>query len=119
MDKNHSENEIFYKKQEEYSGKIEVKHKEIQEEQKCECEDEIYKKIEEIVKKYSNACIYENNIKMTDDFESLGLNSLHYLKIVVEIESEFDIELDDENLDNKTFKNIENLYNYVKKLIKE
>ncbi|WP_297418081.1 acyl carrier protein [Clostridium sp.] len=82
-------------------------------------EDEIYKKIEEIVKKYSNAFIYEKDIKMTDDFESLGLNSLQYLKIVVEIESEFDIELDDENLDNKIFKNIENLSNYVKKLIKD
>lgn len=119
MKKNHSKNEIFYKKQEEDSEKMEVKFKESQEEENRESEDEVYKKIEEIVKKYSNVCIYEKDIKRTDDFESLGLNSLHYIKIVVDIENEFDIEFDDENLDNNTFKNIEYLSNYVKKLIKE
>ena len=43
----------------------------------------------------------DNNLSLTLDtkIESLGMNSISFIKILVEVEGKYDIELDDEELD--------------------
>ncbi|GGH62524.1 hypothetical protein GCM10008014_39050 [Paenibacillus silvae] len=52
-----------------------------------------------------------------DTLEYLGLNSLKFINIVVELEYEFDFEFDDEYLDNFKFSKIEDIIRYISKKI--
>ena len=57
-------------------------------------------KILAIINNYAESPVYENSINdicMRD----LGINSVNYIKIIVDLESEFDIEFDDDMLIDK------------------
>ena len=54
----------------------------------------------------------EQNITLNDfntEFSNLGIDSLDFIKIVVEIENEFEIEIDDEMLDINIIRNINSI----------
>lgn len=67
--------------------------------------------------------ILKRNINNPDEFEArasnngllsnLGINSLTYIKIVVEIESQFGFEFEDEDLNYEKFKTINDIVCYV------
>ncbi len=54
-------------------------------------------------------------ITMEASLESLGLNSLSFMSVVVKTEDEYDIEFEDDKLAN-SFKNVIELAEYVEKL---
>lgn len=78
--------------------------------------NEITKKIKEIIIK--NIPKLKTNMDQMDDnmdLFALGMDSLSSIKIVVQIELEFDIEFSDEDLNFETLHTINNLCQYVQK----
>ncbi len=54
-----------------------------------------------------------HNIGMNDDLEELGINSLSFIRIVVEIEEKFNLEFEDGDLSYEKFSTIEDIANYI------
>ena len=52
-------------------------------------------------------------LKENDDLTELEINSILFIKIIVSIENQFNIEFDDEALDYSKFVSMENLIYYV------
>ena len=52
-------------------------------------------------------------LKENDDLTQLEINSILFIKIIVSIENQFNIEYDDEALDYSKFVSMENLIYYV------
>lgn len=76
----------------------------------------IEKKIIEIFRVAINI---SKDINITPDvfINTLEVNSLNFLKIIVEIEDSFDIEFDDEELNFNRFNSIKDIAELVKKKI--
>lgn len=53
-------------------------------------------------------------LEQTDDFSKLEINSIEYVKLVVDLETAFDIEFEDEKLKAGSFRTIEDLCSYIK-----
>jgi acyl carrier protein len=73
--------------------------------------------IEELVRKIISAnCDYENvdEIDLDKNLQDLGINSVSFIKVVLAIEKQFDIEIDDENLIFEVFQTLRNIINYVR-----
>ncbi len=63
--------------------------------------DEVFKKIVDILNKYSKAEIKMENISMeTSILDELKINSARLVDIVLDFEDVFDIEVDDDDADN-------------------
>jgi len=54
-----------------------------------------------------------NNISLDMDFNSIGLDSITFIKTIVALESEFDFEFDDEMLLITKFPTIRSMVEYV------
>ena len=54
-----------------------------------------------------------DQIVLEDDLSSIGVNFITFIKIVVDLETEFDFEFDDEMLSYKSFPTINSLVEYV------
>lgn len=76
-------------------------------------EDEILGIVMEVVAKVLIKEIYEINSEITLD--ELGLNSITFVKIVVELEDQFDIEFDDDRLVMSKFKSLKEISEYIEK----
>lgn len=72
--------------------------------------NEIERKLREIFK---NNLDVEGEIGLEDNLGTIGLNSVSFIKIIVAIEKEFDIEFEDESLNYNVFKNIKELIIYI------
>ena len=57
------------------------------------------------------------NYNINSSFLDIGLNSISFIKLIVNIEKEFGIEIDDEYLDFTNVNNFETMYNIVYKII--
>lgn len=55
----------------------------------------------------------EDILKETDDLTEVGLNSLSFIKLIVEIENGFGIEFEDEDLDHSRFMTLTSLCDYI------
>ena len=79
--------------------------------------------IEERVKKLlvNNAELSKGFDEITndEDLSLIGMNSITYIKIIVAIEDEFDIEINDEDLDYRMFGNINKISELIKEMLKE
>ncbi|RCX09097.1 acyl carrier protein [Anaerobacterium chartisolvens] len=53
------------------------------------------------------------NLSSKDNLEVLGINSVSFIKIAVEIENEFGFEFEDEDLNMEKFPNIGTIVEYV------
>lgn len=73
----------------------------------------IEQKIKEILKADVESDIPIGEIGNEVALDSLGINSVNFIKFVVDIETEFDIEFDDNDLNFNNFKNIACLVDYV------
>lgn len=76
---------------------------------------ETIKKITDIVEKELDGV--EVIISADENLKSLGINSLNFIKLIIAIEDEFDIEFEDENLDYNQYSSLRQLAEYVDKLI--
>ena len=70
-------------------------------------------------------CNNLENISINDildnqnDLLKLGINSIVFIKIIVELEKELDIEFDDEMLDYQKFNSLDVLCDYVDKCLND
>ena len=77
-------------------------------------DDKILKIIQEVLK--ANNKDFDISIDM--DLKRLGLNSLTYIKVIVDIENELDIMFDDDELDIESFKTVGDFVERVKQICK-
>lgn len=76
----------------------------------------IAEKVIEIIKTHSEEEITQENI-LDLSFENGIINSLEFVSIVIELETEFDIEFDDDMLLISSYENIEQLVDYISKKV--
>jgi acyl carrier protein len=55
-------------------------------------------------------------VDINEDLGKIGINSITFIKIIVAIESEFNIEFNDEDLEHRKFSNIKSIITYVKSM---
>ncbi|MBU3198523.1 phosphopantetheine-binding protein [Clostridium estertheticum] len=79
--------------------------------------EEISLKILKIIKNNIDLKVNYDEIEFDDDLIQMGVNSLNYIKLIVYIEKEFEIEFDDENLAIKKYDSIKSLTDYVQENI--
>ena len=75
----------------------------------------IEEKVLQIIKTNIDLEDPSEEIGLEDDLLLLGINSISFVKIVVALEDEFDMEFDDEDLDYSLFRNANILIDYIKK----
>lgn len=76
---------------------------------------------ERVIEIITEKCDIDNideYLKNNDDLTPLSINSVSFIKLVVELENEFSIEFEDEALDYNKFKSLNSLCNYIKKMMK-
>lgn len=56
---------------------------------------------------------YDGELAEDEDLLFWGINSITFIKIIVAVEKEFDIEFDEEDLDYNLFRQLDKLVNYV------
>lgn len=81
-------------------------------------DDLIIKEIISIIVANTGTKILADDINMETSFDVLNLNSITFIKIIVNLESEFDFEFDDEMLVITAFPTIGSMVDYVKSKIK-
>ena len=78
----------------------------------------IYQDLQEIFEKVLNIRVTESNIN--EDFFSIStISSLEFILLIVEIETRFDITLDDEFLNMERVNTFEKIYNIIKGIHKD
>ncbi len=73
--------------------------------------------IKRLLAKYSEIGLEKDSVRNEDPLCELGLNSLSFIQMVVEIEQEFQIEFEMEMLGMDSFEKAENIISYVEALI--
>ena len=76
----------------------------------------IAEKIVEIIKSHSEKDLQQENV-LDLSFEDGIVNSLEFVSIVIELETEFDIEFDDDMLLISSYENIGQLVDYISKKV--
>lgn len=76
---------------------------------------DIKKKLIVIISTILKDSSVEEYLLNDDDLISIGLNSIKFIRLVVEIEKEFNLEFEDDMLDYTNFKSLEDLSEYVAK----
>ncbi|MDU4144979.1 MAG: acyl carrier protein [Clostridium sp.] len=77
----------------------------------------INEKLKSLVKKAANIDS-SINISINENLNNLGIDSLSFISLIVDIEYEFNIVFDDDMLLLEKFRSINDLANYIKILIK-
>lgn len=80
-------------------------------------ENSIVKNVIEMFKEILDA--QEQNIKISDTFEELEIDSILFIRLVVLSETKFEIEFEDEMLLMQKFPNVEVFANYIQKRYNE
>ncbi len=78
-------------------------------EDKCGVE----KKLIEILSKNAEFGDQAGNLRSEDNLAVLGINSVSFIKMAVEIENEFEFEFEDEDLDMDKFPTIGSVAEYI------
>ncbi len=74
----------------------------------------------EKIKRVVEEVIGENiDVKYDTKFESIGLNSIMFIRVVVALEEKFDIEFEDEYLDYEMYNTVTDFCAYVERLLNE
>lgn len=73
--------------------------------------------IEEIILEIIKKKLESEELQLSSKLDEIGIDSLNYVSIIVEIEEEFDIEFDDDLLVSSRFESIENIAQYVKESV--
>lgn len=80
---------------------------------------ELREKIIEIISANSEMDNANQYLHENDDLTKLGMNSISFIKMVVEIEGEFGFEFEDEALDYNKFTSLNLLCDYVKEMMRK
>lgn len=80
--------------------------------------NEIEVKIRRILQKNLETQFDVSKIGLDDELVTLGINSILFIKMVIEIESEFGVNFDDEKLDFYSLTTLASIIKYTEDLIK-
>lgn len=75
--------------------------------------------IKNIVSSHIDIAIEPSKMQNSDGLDYLGINSINFMRIVIELEEMYNFEFDIEMLDFEVYANLGKLIDYVKKLIEE
>lgn len=75
----------------------------------------VYEKIVEIVKRHLYEIAPEMEVTLESRLIDLGINSIGFIKIIVEVENEYDFEFNDLDLDFKKYVTIKDFCDYILK----
>lgn len=78
---------------------------------------DIKKKIIEILERNSKLKNIDATMLDKITFNDLGVNSLNFIKIIVEIEDEFEMEFDDDQINYDLLNNINDLVSFIEEKI--
>ena len=67
----------------------------------------------------ANGANNKNKINLNDEFQSIGIDSIAFIKLVVDIEETYGFEFDDEMLTFEAVPNLNTLINYVASKVNE
>jgi len=81
--------------------------------------EDIEKRVKVLIKEINNSITLINEINDKESLNKLNIDSLSFIKFIVALEAEFDIEVDDDHLVMKSFHNLNDIINYVENCIKE
>lgn len=76
-------------------------------------EEDLKKVLLEIVTKQVNNII-NRDILLEDEMAKIGLNSIAFIQIIVELEEKLEFEFDDDSLDFYKFHTIQDIFMYIK-----
>ena len=79
---------------------------------------DIRKKVVEILSAHSNMNNIYQYFDENDDLTILGMNSIEFIKMVIDLEKEFKFTFNDEDLEHSNFISLSSLCNYVEKHMK-
>lgn len=60
---------------------------------------------------------YVEGIPLDIDLRDIGINSITFIKLIVALESEFDVEFDDAGLNIENFQTLRQFKEYVEKIV--
>lgn len=80
---------------------------------------EIQERIKNILKQYIHNQGKLENLGENDNLLNIGINSISFIKIIVQIETEFDIEFDENDLNTKSFDSLNDISFYVQSILEE
>ena len=75
--------------------------------------DKIKEKLINIIAIITNNLQVKEYLATNDDLTVIGLDSIKFIRLVVEIEEEFGVNFDDEMLDFSKFQSLEELSDYI------
>lgn len=81
--------------------------------------NDIEVKVKENIKKVLNLEINVDELECENLIENFGINSVDALEILIHIENEFDIEIDEEDLNVELLDSVSSLVGYVEKKLEE
>ncbi|MGX5556805.1 phosphopantetheine-binding protein [Bacillus cereus] len=73
--------------------------------------------LKEILKRELELTDQIDQLQLKDSLASIGLSSVSFIKLVIAIETQFDFEFEDEDLNYKVFQTLQDVVNYVEKRI--
>lgn len=71
------------------------------------------KKVREILKENIKTSVSFDEIGTEHSLSEIGVNSIDFIKVIVAIETEFDFEFNDEDLDFSMYDNIQKIVSYI------
>lgn len=74
-------------------------------------------KVIEIIAQHSEMESVTEYLQNNDDLSPLGINSIDFIKMVIDFETEFDIIFDDDALSYANFLSLQVLCDYIKELV--
>ena len=74
------------------------------------------RRIKEIIAGHVDIALNVNDIKSGDFLDNIGINSINFIRIVIEIENEFGISFDVDYLGFEVYENIQALLDYESSL---
>lgn len=73
----------------------------------------VKEKIIQFLEDYLQIDDFGENVSKSERFEELGINSLVFIRLLVELENEYNIEFDDDIIDFERISSISELSNYI------
>lgn len=76
---------------------------------------DLIERVKKVLVENLEECTTMENVGPDEDLSTYGVSSISFMKIVIALEMEFDIEWDDEDLDVNNFSTINNILGYISK----
>lgn len=76
--------------------------------------DQMETRVKEIIVEYGELEIASEDIGLETNLTTIGINSISFIKIIVAIESEFNMEFDDDGLDYTQYQCFKDVVSYIR-----